>query len=208
MGRYLLGVESFFGLILAMLIVAIIPGPAVIAVMSLSLVSGFKRGASLTAGLVVADYIFIVLAVSGLTALIGAMGDAFRYINYACALYLVYLGLKLVLHKSPDADAEPVVFAERSDFVTGLIITLSNPKAILFYAALFPAFVDPAQLTLLDVLLIMLSSTLVFGSVNLVYAWLGMRSKSFIKPGKGYRIANRVSGSALIVLGAMIGSKN
>lgn len=202
-----MGVENFIGLILAMLVVAIIPGPAVFAVMSVSLASGFKRGAYLTAGLVAADYIFIVLAISGLTALIEAMGDAFKYVKYACALYLVYLGVKLICYRIPSAAAEPVVFVEKSEFVTGLMITLSNPKAILFYAALFPAFVDPVQIKFHDVVLIMLSSTLVFGSVNLFYAWLGVCSKSFIKPGVGYLIANCISGAILIALGIVIVAK-
>lgn len=129
-----------------MLVVAVIPGSAVFAVISASFASGLKRGAYLTAGLVAADYIFILLAAFGFAAVTQLMGEASKYLRIGCAVYLCYFGTKLIFQKSY-ADGggyiAPASFSGRSEVLTGLLITLSNPKAILFYAALFPAFVNP-----------------------------------------------------------------
>ena len=66
--------ESFIGLFFAMAIVAALPGPAVVAITTASLTGGFKRGLAMTMGLVMADYVFILLAVSGLTIITEALG--------------------------------------------------------------------------------------------------------------------------------------
>jgi threonine/homoserine/homoserine lactone efflux protein len=160
--------ESFIGLFFAMAMVAVLPGPAVVAITTASLTGGFKRGLAMTMGLVMADYVFILLAVSGLTIIAEALGPAFTALKYACAAYLIWLGISL-WRSGPNVDSSlPKHYG--SDIVSGLLLTLSNPKAILFYVALFPAFVDIATITTSDLIAILLCATLAFGSVNLLYA--------------------------------------
>lgn len=100
-------IENYFALFIAMFVVAAIPGPAVFAITSASITSGFKRGALMTLGLVLADYIFIILAISGLSFVAELMGEAFIFLKYLCAAYLIWMGLMLFISNPPLQDQDP-----------------------------------------------------------------------------------------------------
>ncbi|WP_353958579.1 LysE family transporter [Thalassotalea ponticola] len=78
-----------------MIVVALVPGPAVITITSASLTGGFKRGLYLTIGVIIADYIFILFAISGLAIVAETMGTTFIYIQYLCSIYLIWFGISL-----------------------------------------------------------------------------------------------------------------
>jgi leucine efflux protein len=83
------------------------------------------------------------LAVAGVAALLAAHPSVFAVVQYAGAAYLAYLGVKMILAKPGDA---PILKMEaRQYFKQSMLITLLNPKAIVFYMAFFPLFVDPAK---------------------------------------------------------------
>jgi threonine/homoserine/homoserine lactone efflux protein len=199
---------SLSALFFAMLIVAIVPGPAVFAIIARSFASGFMRGFYMTMGIVFADYIFISLALFGLTALAQAMGSAFVVIKYASAAYLVWLGIKMLKAKVNPVDIDASTESSRkANFLAGLLITLGNPKAILFYVGLFPAFVDVGNVAAVDVFLIMAAATLAFGSVNLCYAFLAIRAKRAFKSPKANRYINKTAGSIMVSSGLLIAAK-
>ena len=81
-----MSVESYMALFLAMVTIGAIPGPAVFAVTSASLVGGVKRGILMSIGLTLSDYVFIILAISGLSVVAEFMGEAFVILKYLCAL--------------------------------------------------------------------------------------------------------------------------
>lgn len=80
--------EHYIVLFITMFIVGIVPGPAVFAIATTATTDGFKRGVYMTAGLLLADYVFILLALSGLSYVAELLGEAFVLIKYACAAYL------------------------------------------------------------------------------------------------------------------------
>jgi leucine efflux protein len=89
------------------------------------------------------DQILMWLAVAGVAALLAAHPSVFAVVQYAGAAYLAYLGMKMILAKEGDA---PILHMEpRQYFKQSVLITLLNPKAIVFYMAFFPLFVDPAR---------------------------------------------------------------
>ncbi len=94
-------------------------------------------------GIVVADILFILIAVYGLALIAGMMGEQFRLIQYIGAAYLIWLGISLwradaKARAAETCDSRPGL----SSFLTGLLITLGDQKAILFYLGFFPAFID------------------------------------------------------------------
>ncbi len=89
------------------------------------------------------------------------------------------------------------------NLMTGLMIGLSNPKAIIFYVGFFPAFV-PLHTTLNDVILVMLISTLAFGSINLGYSLMATQAKKVFRSAKAIRVINRTAGSIMISAGILI----
>ncbi len=189
----------------AMLLLAIVPGPAVFAVIARSFSSGFLRGLYMTMGIVVGDYIFIVLALFGLSTLAEAMGTTFFIIKYISAAYLVWLGYKLLCSQASSIDIEESKDSSLfSNFMAGLLITLGNPKAILFYVGFFPAFINVSEVTLYDTGLIMLAATLAFGSVNICYALLAIKAKKVFKSPNASSIINKTAGTIMVSTGIII----
>ena len=95
-----MSIVSLLTLLGAMMLLAIVPGPAVFAIIARSFSSGFSRGLYMILGMLLADYIFIVLALFGLSAISEIMGTAFFVIKYVSAVYLIWLGYKLLKTKA------------------------------------------------------------------------------------------------------------
>ena len=199
---------SLFALFLAMLVVALVPGPAVFAVIARTFSSGFSRGLMMVIGITLGDFIFIVLALFGLSVISEMMGTAFLIIKYLSAAYLIWLGVKLI---KSEVKAEDIKASQQSSLLanlfTGLMINLGNPKAIVFYIGLFPAFIDVAQVGVIDVLTIMGVATVAFGSVNICYALLALRAKKMLKNPNAASIINKTAGTIMVSTGALVAVK-
>ncbi|GAA5444464.1 hypothetical protein Misp06_02651 [Microbulbifer sp. NBRC 101763] len=177
-------ISASFALFASMLVLALIPGPGVLAVISRSLTLGLRQGLIAAAGIVAGDYLFILLALLGLSTLAEAMGSLFVIIKYAGAAFLIWLGVNLILtsgkgkaikneEKVPESSGGGIF----SSFLLGLLTTLGNPKAILFYASFFPAFLDLTSVTSTDIFAIFTIATLSVGSVMAGYAYFSIKAK-------------------------------
>ena len=203
-----MSIDSLFALFCAMLILAIVPGPAVFAIIARSFSSGKLQAFYMTVGIVLGDYIFIVLALFGLSALAQIMGTAFFIIKYLSAAYLIWLGIKLLRTKTDSIDIEASKNSSlTSNFLTGLFITLGNPKAILFYVGFFPAFVNVSEVTVSDTSLIMLAATVAFGSVNMCYSLLAVKAKNTFKSPNAATIINKTAGTIMVSTGVLVAVK-
>lgn len=120
-----------------------LPGPGTFALLTATGQGGFRAGAAATGGLILGDQILLWLAVGGVAALLAAYPGVFHAVQYAGALYLGWIGLKLL--RARDGSAPVVRMAPGRYLRQALLITLMNPKAIVFYMAFFPLFIDPAQ---------------------------------------------------------------
>jgi len=159
-------------------------------------------------GITLGDFIFILLALFGLSIISEIMGTTFLIIKYASAAYLIWLGINLIKSK---ATAEDIKASKESSLVTnlatGLMINLGNPKAIIFYIGLFPAFIDVNQVVAVDVLAIMAVATLAFGSVNICYALLALRAKRMLKSPNASSLINKTAGTIMVSTGALVAIK-
>jgi leucine efflux protein len=120
-----------------------LPGPGTFALLTSTGKGGFRAGAAATLGLIVGDQVLLWLAVAGVAALLAANPLVFKAVQYVGAAYLGWLGLRLLLAKGEGA-ASPVSIEPRHYARQAFFITLLNPKAIVFYMAFFPLFIDPA----------------------------------------------------------------
>lgn len=201
-------IDSLFALFCAMLILAIVPGPAVFAIIARSFSSGTLQAFYITMGIVLGDYVFIVLALFGLSALAEVMGTAFFIIKYFSAAYLVWLGIKLLRTKTHSIDIKASKDSSlMSNFLTGLFITLGNPKAILFYVGFFPAFINVTEVSFYDTGLIMLAATLAFGSVNMCYSLLAVKAKNTFKSPQASKVINKTAGAIMVSTGFLVAVK-
>ena len=139
----MLGIADYGAFCATILLFLALPGPGTFALLTSTAKGGFRAGAAATAGIIVGDQVLLWLAVAGVAALLAASPMVFKFVQYAGAVYLAWIGLKLIFAKA--GDASPVRIEPRDYGRQAFVITLLNPKAIMFYMAFFPLFIDPAQ---------------------------------------------------------------
>jgi leucine efflux protein len=137
------GVADYGAFVAAIIIFLAIPGPGNLALITSTGKGGIAGGLAATFGIIAGDQVLMWLAVAGVAALLTAYPAAFKAVQWMGAAYLAWLGMKMLLAK---AGAKPVLNIQpRHYFRQAALITLLNPKAIVFYMAFFPLFVDPAR---------------------------------------------------------------
>ncbi len=196
--------SSIAALCATMFVISAVPGPSDLAVVARSLASGFRHGVIFTLGIVIADAVFILLAALGLTALADNAAEWFNFVKYGGAGFLIYMGVECFRAHVTSSDLASKSTSSPSSFVSGFLITLGDPKAILFYFGLLPAFVDLRNATVIDYAVILIAATLVIGIVKLGYAWLGSRATVFFNNTTARRRLNIVAGILLICTGMFI----
>lgn len=137
------GIADYWAFVVAVIVFLAIPGPGNLAIITSTSKGRIVGGLAATLGVIAGDQLLMWLAVAGVAALLTSNPAVFSLVQYAGAIYLAYLGLRMIAAKPGDA---PILRMEpRRFFRQGMLITLLNPKAIVFYMAFFPLFVDPAQ---------------------------------------------------------------
>lgn len=197
---------SALALFFSMIILALLPGPGILVVIARTLASDFKHGLATCLGIVAGDYVFILLSVFGLAGLAGIMGDFFVVIKYCGALYLAWLGINLLISKPATGDSVTPVKKKSygANFLAGLLTTLSNPKAILFYVSFFPTFLDLTKVALTDIGIILTITAIAVGGVMVGYAYLASKTKSSLAGSRRNKIIRYASSSLLIGGGVFI----
>jgi threonine/homoserine/homoserine lactone efflux protein len=201
-----LTIYSAIGFSVAMLILAASPGPGVFATVARALASGFRPALAVIGGIVVGDIIFLLFAAFGLSMVARVLGNLFFVVKICGGAYLVWLGIKIWLK-----DPGPVSGAQDSDtrsqggnFVSGLVVTLSNPKVILFYCGFLPTFLDLSTLTVFDLAIVVAIITAVLFGVLGAYAYLASRARQMFTDKRSVRRLNRAAGSVMVGAGVAI----
>ena len=157
-------------------LLAAIPSSSVALVVIRASTMGVKQGVITSLGVVAGDLVFVAMALLGLSALSEQLGALFVVIRYLAAGYLIWFGLNLIrnhAHRVPQG--EPRVppngaRATSASFLSGFLLTLSDIKAVFFYASLFPAFIDPITLRSVDIAAIFGITLFAVGGVKILYA--------------------------------------
>ncbi|MGK6309460.1 LysE family transporter [Variovorax sp. DT-64] len=137
------GIADYGAFVVAIIIFLAIPGPGNLAIITSTGKGGIRGGLAAALGLIVGDQILMWAAVAGVAALLSAYPPAFKAVQWLGAAYLAWLGFRMLTAKP---GAAPVLnIRPRQYFRQAMMITLLNPKAIVFYMAFFPLFVDPAR---------------------------------------------------------------
>ncbi|UUZ65478.1 LysE family transporter [Polaromonas sp. P1-6] len=137
------GVADYGAFVVAIIVFLLIPGPGNLALITSTSKGGIAGGLGATFGVIAGDQVLLWAAVAGVSAVMAAYPTAFHAVQWLGAIYLTWLGLKMLIAKHGDA---PILQIKPRHYLRqALLITLLNPKAIVFYMAFFPLFVDPAQ---------------------------------------------------------------
>lgn len=139
----MLGITDYTTFVVTVLVFLLVPGPGNLALITSTSKGGIRGGLAATLGVILGDQVLMWSAVAGVAALLAAYPDVFGTVQWLGAVYLAWLGAKMLLAKP---DAAPVLMIQPRHYLKqALWITLLNPKAILFYMAFFPLFVDPVR---------------------------------------------------------------
>jgi len=139
----MLGITDYGAFCATILLFLALPGPGTFALLTSTGKGGLRGGAAAVLGVILGDQVLLWLAVAGVAALLAAYPSVFHAVQYAGAAYLVWMGLKLALRRG-EAGAGPIPITAGRYLRQSFLITLLNPKAIVFYMAFFPLFIDPA----------------------------------------------------------------
>ena len=139
----MLGIADYGAFVVAIIVFLAIPGPGNLALITSTSKGGIPGGMGATFGVIAGDQVLMWAAVAGVATLLATYPAAFHAVQWLGAAYLAWLGFKMLTAKPGDA---PVLnIRPRQYFQQAFTITLLNPKAIVFYMAFFPLFVDPTR---------------------------------------------------------------
>ena len=176
-----------YGLLLlipVMMVLAALPSTSVALVVVRSARLGVAHGLWVAAGIVVADLLFAVLALWGMTELAQQLGGVFTLVRIAAGVWLVWFGITLIRSRGTALKAESINGSSKTvSFLAGLAVTLGDIKAIVFYASLFPLFVDMHSPDAMDLVAVLLITVFSVGGVKAVYALLAQRITLHRNPG-------------------------
>src|SRR5205085_5201991 len=137
------GIADYGAFVAAVIIFLAIPGPGNLALITSTSKGGLRGGLAATLGVIAGDQVLMWAAVAGVAALLLAYPAAFHAVQWLGAAYLAWIGVRMIFAKP---GARPILNIQpRHYFRQAGLITLLNPKAIVFYMAFFPLFVDPAR---------------------------------------------------------------
>ena len=194
---------SFVGTVI---ILAITPGPSVL----LATANSMKYGKSKTLGTIVGDltanFCQIILASIGLATIVISSGELFQVIKWFGVAYLIYTGIAKILAK-PQIELNSGVNENRSFsklFVEGFLMSAANPKAIIFFAALFPLFINEANPIIPQIVILTITFLFIDGLSLFLYAFFAEKLKSYLENQEKVYLQNRIVGGLLILSGLML----
>lgn len=200
---------SILSFALAMLVLAVSPGPGVFATIARSLSCGFRPALAVVAGIILGDIIFLLFAIFGLALLAQTLGNFFIIIKLLGGGYLIWQGIKIFFSNTDLTESETMVASSNSsNFLSGLFITLGNPKVILFYCGFLPTFVSLSELTLTDTFTIIVVIATVLVTVLGTYAWLADSARRFLKTPRQMKRLNQTAGGVMVTAGVVIASRS
>ena len=190
-------IEVYLTYVVACAVITLIPGPTVTVIVANSLAHGTRAGLLNVAGTQFGLGLMMAILVVGLSSIIAAMGWLFDWLRIAGAVYLVYLGWKLI--RSPDAlaDTSKTTTPRGGFFLQGFLVLMANPKALFWFGAFIPQFIDPKGNYVAQIALLGVTAMVVAIFSDGAYAVLSGRAGAFLTR-KKVRLVSRLSGGFLI----------
>jgi homoserine/homoserine lactone efflux protein len=202
-----MGMELWLAYVATVLILMSTPGPSHLLMLSNSLDSGFPRSLATAAGDLSANILQMSVASLGVASLIYASQEFFSAIKWAGVCYLVVMGILQFRKRfdSPAAAPRPIRSLQ-SLYWQGFVTSAANPKAVIFFAALFPQFIDPVAAGARQFLMLGLTYLVIDASFLTTYGGFAGWLKTRLRQRLGQHM-NQVSGALLVVAAMLLGLK-
>ncbi len=191
----------------AVLVLTVTPGPSVLMCISTSVQHGPRRAMAASLGSTTAIACIMLLSMLGLGTVLAASEFLFSTLKWLGAGYLAYLGITSLLSKTSNLTVPTASLPEvgaRALFARGLLVGASNPKALLFFGALFPQFIDPSAPQLSQFLV--LGVTFIFFEIFWlsIYAFTAARARQWLQKPRRATLFNRVTGVVFLLAAGLL----
>ena len=196
---------DFASLFLIAFVFVITPGPGTLAVFAKSMSQGFMPAFYLSLGMVLGDLMYLSVVLFSLDLFAEVITPLMDYVRILGGLYLVYLGYGAWNAHKVKLSSKARHKSNAKEFLTGLLISLTNPKVMIFYIAILPAFIDLSQVSLLYALEILATVGVgLIAGISAINITVGKIKQIFAKPGMDARI-NKISGVIMMSVGVLLG---
>lgn len=194
----------WLGFLLAALLIAVTPGPGAVLSVGTGMRHGYRAALTAILGLQAAIVVHLLIVAIGFGALLATSETAFFIAKLIGAAFLVWLGIQKWLAPAMPVDVDRLPVQRSGLFIQGLLVNLTNPKAIIFVGALVPQFIDPGRAQLQQYLLI--AATLCASDVAVMsaYALTGRRLGAWMRDPQAILLQNRVFGGLFIAAGGLL----
>ncbi|MFM8857748.1 MAG: LysE family translocator [Actinomycetota bacterium] len=198
-------IEAIITFAIASLALLLIPGPAVIYILNRSVSDGREAGLAAVAGLEIGNFVHVIAASAGLSAVLATSAAAFNVVKWLGAGYLVFVGVRTLLAKPSALDSDSSVVSRRRSFVQGIVVNILNPKVALFFLSYLPQFIDPDNGAAWTQALVLGSIFVLIGCLtDGTYALTASALRSVLLSGRTLPFVQRyVAGTVFIALGLM-----
>lgn len=178
----------------ALFVAALIPGPGITALVARALGQGFRSSYPMAFGLILGDLFYLTAVVLGLAWLAQSFGFVFMALKYGGAAYLLCIAWKL-WHSGMkiEVSGEKKPMDGFLCFLSGLTLTLGNPKTMLFYIGLLPALIDLRTIDMESYLILSVTTVLVLLLVTMPYMMLAGKARSWMTQPEKMRLLNRTA---------------
>jgi homoserine/homoserine lactone efflux protein len=198
-----MSLDVYLAYLLALIVLVIIPGPTVTVIIGNSLRHGTRAGLLNIAGTQAGLAVIIGIVGLGLASVAKTMGWWFDWLRLAGAAYLVWLGWKLLQSPPPLKDASPAPPPSGGFLLQGFLVALSNPKALFFFGAFLPQFMDSRGDTVAQLVLLGVTALVVAALSDSAYALLAGRAGTLVAQRRIHYLS-KASGLCLIGGGAWL----
>ena len=189
--------EIYIAYIVACFVIALVPGPTVTVIVANSLAHGSRAGLLNVAGTQLGLALMMAILVVGLSSVIAAMGWLFDWLRWAGAAYLVWLGWKLLRAPEAMVDIQKSSVPKGGFLLQGFLVLMANPKALLWFGAFIPQFIDPTGNYVGQIALLGVTAMAVALVSDGAYAVVTGRASAMLSR-KRVRLVSRLSGGFLI----------
>ncbi len=201
----MLSIESLLAFGIASLALLVIPGPAVLYIINRSVADGRNVALAAVAGLEIGNFMHVIAATVGLSAVIATSAAAFSAVKWIGAGYLVYIGIRTLATKPQAVNQLNDPMSRRRAFTQGIVVNTFNPKVALFFLSFLPQFIDADRGSAALQSLVLGSTFVVLGCISdSLFAILASALRGTLLRGKSLPFVQRyVAGSVFIALGAI-----
>lgn len=191
----------YFTFVVATTVMIALPGPSVLLTVAHSISFGWRSAVATVAGATMGIAVQLIVAAIGLTSLLTVVAEAFEWLRWAGAVYLVYLGIKQWRSAGEPLDVDTLSVSKKNLFIQGLVITIPNPKSLIFIAAFLPQFINTAQPLGIQFALIVPTFLAITFTVTSTWAFAAGSVRGLFQRQRAFQTASRAAGGLMIMAG-------